>query len=97
MRPHGRAVEMRHVLAIKRDRAARRLDKTKDAAPDGGLAAAALADEPQRLGSAEAEGDTVHRTDLRHLMAEDAAPHRVVFRELVDLERRRLSHASPHP
>ena len=41
--------EAEHVLAAERDVAGRRLDQPQDAAPGRALAAARLADEPERL------------------------------------------------
>ena len=54
------------------DRAGGGLEQPQQRAADGRLAAAALADQAQRLARRDREGDAVHRVDLAGDAAEEA-------------------------
>src|SRR5207237_1889930 len=56
--------EPRHVIAVELDRAGGRLDQAQHGACHRRLAAAAFADQPQRLALADPEGDVVDRINL---------------------------------
>ena len=70
-RPQRAALEPGDVAALELDRAGGRIVEPQDRAAGGGLAAAGLADEPERLALADLEADVVDRLDL----ADPAAQH----------------------
>src|SRR5262249_6171017 len=63
VRPEFGLAEARDVMAVEPDGPSRRLDQAHDGAPHRGLAAARLADEPQRLAGADREAHAVHGVD----------------------------------
>ena len=82
------------VLRVQRppaeqDRPGRRADEPDDGAPERGLAAAGLADQPERLGRREPEGDAVHRVHVPDRPAEHRAPRdREVHPQIAHVEQR---------
>ena|SRR5438309_265493 len=60
-------------LALEDDLALARLDEPQDRAAKGGLAAAGLADQPQRLALPDREVDAVYRPHVAHRALPDAA------------------------
>ena len=85
-------VESRHVLTLEGDLARGRLDEAEDAAASGGLAAARLAHQPQRLALEDAERHVIDGVDARDLSGEEPTPDREVLLEVLDLEQRCLGH-----
>src|SRR5438552_4781161 len=81
-------IERGDVLALERDLTGGRLDQAEDRAARGGLAAARLADEAQRLAGHDVERHVVHRVHTRHLAREQAATDREVLLEVANLEER---------
>jgi hypothetical protein len=75
------------VLAVEDDLAARRLVQPEDGAPDRGLAAAGLADEPEGLAPSDGEADVVDRLDVADVPVEqDAALDREPDPEVLDFD-----------
>ena len=72
-------VEAGDVLAVDADRAGGRLEQLQQRAADRRLAAAALADQAQRLAAPDLERHAVDRVDL----ARDAREHALVDREML--------------
>src|SRR5450759_436801 len=64
---------MRQVAALVEHAAGGGPDELQDSAPGGALAAAALADQAQRLAAADLEVDAVDRVHGSHLVLEDDA------------------------
>ena len=64
-RPHALLVVGGDVLALEHDAAGRRLQHAQHGEPGGRLAAAALADQPERLAAPQREADAVDRLDGR--------------------------------
>src|SRR5262245_37545518 len=84
---------MRDVLSLDLNTAARRLDQAQHAARDRRFAAAGFADEAKRLADAKRKAHAIDRVHRADLAAQDAAPQRIVFYEVGDLEQRaRLGH-----
>src|SRR5947199_2231158 len=79
-------VQRGDVLALEGDLARGRLDQSQDRAAGGGLAAARLAHEPQRLARHDVERHVVDGVDPRHLAREETAADREVLLEVLDLE-----------
>src|SRR6185436_13565730 len=77
---HLRRAEREDVASVVHDAAVARLDQAEDEAAERALAAAALADEAERLAPADADGDAVDRAE-DVLAAEEAAAHGEVLRE----------------
>jgi hypothetical protein len=80
-------------MPVEEDAAARRLDRAQDQPAGGGLAAARLADQPERLAGFDREAHAVHRVDDparrgRRERGEGIAPHREVLDEIPHLEQR---------
>src|SRR6266545_3194498 len=76
----------------------RGLDEAQDAAACGGLAAARLADQAERLPAQDLERHVVHGMDPRHLSGEESAADWEVLLEVLDSEQRRLGHGrEPSP
>ena len=67
------------------------LDQPNDAAPERGLAAAALADEAERLAVLDVERDAVERLDVLARAPEQPRPDREMFLEVSDFEERHLT------
>ena len=82
--------QRRDVLVFEEDAPAGRLDGAQDEATGGRLAAAALADEPQRLPRGDREADAVDRADDALSSGQDAGQETVaegkVLREVLDRE-----------
>src|SRR3546814_10732760 len=74
------------VLALEPHLAAGRLDQPEDAASRRGLAAAGLADDPERFAGLEFEADAVDGIDPVDLASEHAALDRKVLRQVLDAE-----------
>src|SRR5204863_6510227 len=74
------------------DLAAGRIDRAQDAARGGGLAAAALADQAERLALLEDEVDAVDGADMADHRLEESARDREEFLQAADLEQR-VAHA----
>ena len=83
------AAELRDVGPVEDDAAAGRLDQAQQHAADGGLAAAGLADEAERLAPADGEADVVDGLDLADLAMQDAADDGEVLGQVLDLDERR--------
>jgi hypothetical protein len=72
--------ELRDVLAAERDPAVRQGQQADEAAPEGGLSAARLADEPEGLSRPDLQRDVVDRMHARDLaLDQDAALDREVL------------------
>ena len=83
------AVQAGDVDAVIDDRALGRAFQAQDAAPGGGLAAAAFADQAQRLAAPDGEVDAVHRLHLAHLAAgDDALGDREMHAQAAHLQQR---------
>ena len=81
--------ELRDVLAVEHDPSVRRLVQPQDGAADRRLAAARLADEPDRLAAVDRQRHAVDGADVADVPVEDeAALDREVDLELVELEQR---------
>src|SRR5262245_27125702 len=81
------------VAAAEAQDARRGLDQTQDGAANGGLAAARLAYEPERLAGSDGEAHVVDGIDLADRAPEQPLAHREVLFEALDLEEGcRLSH-----
>src|SRR5216683_7469451 len=63
-----------------------RLDQAQDGSAGRGLAAAALAHQPQGLADPDGEADAVDRIDLADRAAQHALAHREVLLEILDLQ-----------
>src|SRR5215207_2305437 len=87
------AAERRHVLALEPHLARGRFDQAQDAAPGRRLAAARLADEPERLAGFELEADAVDGVHPFDVAREQAALHREALHERLDAQQR-LRHAA---
>src|SRR5216110_546532 len=87
-------VERRDVLRPEPDLARRRLDQPEDRATRGGLAAARLADEAERLARQDLERHVVDGVHARDLAREEAAADREVLLEVLDPEQG-LWHGGP--
>src|SRR5262249_38325813 len=86
------------VAARKLDSACGRLDETQYSAPDRGLAATALPDEPQRLPRADSEADIVDRVDEGNGASQETLAHREMLFKACDLQYgSRLSRAPSPP
>ncbi|CUK21701.1 Uncharacterised protein [Achromobacter sp. 2789STDY5608615] len=72
-RLHGAAAQRADVLAVEFDRAAAALDQLQQRAAGGGLAAAGLAHQRQRLAWIQVEADLLHGVHALLHAAEDAA------------------------
>ena len=72
------ALELQDVDAVECDRATRRLDKPHDRAASRRLARAGLADQTERLSSADLERDAVDRA---HLLSQPRSQHALLDRE----------------
>ena len=77
----------RDVLPVEEDPAVGGLVQAQDRAPDGRLAAARLADEPERLPAADREADVVDRAYVAHVAVEhEPALDREVELQVVELD-----------
>src|SRR5204863_8696327 len=74
------------VMAVELDGAGRRLDQAHDGAANRGLAAPALADQPQRLGRADREAHAVDGVDVADGAAQQALAHGKVLAQSRHLE-----------
>src|SRR6202166_329145 len=74
------------LLAFEIDLAGSRFDQAKHATPGGRLAAAGLADKPQRFAAGDLKIDAVDRADTAGLPAEQAALERKFLGEAPDTE-----------
>ena len=83
---HLAPTEVRDVAPVEDDLARRRLDQLDQRAREGRLAAAGLADEPERLARAQCQVDAVDGVDLADRALEDAGPDREVLDELLDAQ-----------
>ena len=75
-------------VAVELDRPGRRLDEPQDEPADRRLAAARLADEPERLAPPDLEADAVDRLDRGDRPLQDPAPDREVLDEVPDADQR---------
>ena len=91
---HGGTVEMGDVLAVDPDGAAGGLQQFQQRAAHRRLAAAAFADQAQRLAAPDGERHTVDGIDMARNTAEHALVDRKVLLEVADLEES-LGHAAP--
>ena len=97
-RAHLRLAEVGDVGAVEGDLPGGRLVEAEERAADGRLAAARLADEPERLAALDLERDAVDGLDVADVAVHhDAAPDREPDLEVVDLDERRPvgAHAAP--
>src|SRR5215211_6900732 len=86
-RPELLLVELRDVLAVEDDPPGRRRVQPQDRAADGGLAAAGLADEPERLAAVDGQRDTVDSLDVSDVPVEhEAALDRKPDAQVVELD-----------
>ncbi len=76
------------LLPVEADGAGARLDEAQDEARGGGLAAAGLPHQRQRLATLDGEGDAIHGTHHALAAAEQAAMDRVVLGQALDLQQR---------
>ena len=82
-RPHRRSGQLRDVLAAQQDLAGGRLEQAHDAAAKRRLAAAGLADQPQRLAGGKVERDVGDGAHMRDRAIEDhPAAHRKRLHQL---------------
>ena len=86
IRRNSFALQATEVDAVETDRALRRLAQADHRPPGRALAAAGLADQPERLALAYLEADPVHGLDGADLGLEDARPDREVDLEILDLD-----------
>ena len=91
-RTQGGGGEVVDAAAVEHHLTGRDVEQPQDRAPDRRLAAAALADERERLAARDREGDAVDRVD-EGARTQQAAADPEVFLEIVDLEQRR-AHAA---
>ena len=84
------SAQLREVLALERDRSLGRLDQPEQRAAQGGLAAAALADEPHDLPALQRQVDAVDGLDRAGVAADQAverpAAQAVVHGEVADVD-----------
>ena len=83
------------LLAVKPDFAVRGLVQVQQGAAHGGLAAAGLADETQRLAPADGEGHVVH--SLQGLGRKHPGIDIEVFLQVLDFNQRILTHSASPP
>src|SRR3954468_20081324 len=87
--------EMRDIRAVDLDLPRSRLDQPQDRATNGGLAAAGLAHQRERLAGADRERHAIDRIDVTGRAAQQALLDREMLLEVRDLENgrsRRLRH-----
>ena len=89
-RPERADREIVDALAVEHHLAGRRVEQTQDAAPDGGLAAAGLAHQRQRLALGDGERHAVHGMYRGDPRAEHARAHHEVLLEVVHLQESRV-------
>ncbi len=86
-------VEREHVAVVEQHPARSGFGQAENRAAEGTLAAAALADQAQRLAALEPETDAIHRLDHPARAPGDDLPdperQRIVDRQVLDLEQRR--------
>ena len=93
---HVRDLQDGAVARVEPHLAAGRIDRAHDAARRGGLAAAALAHQADRLPLADLEADAVDGLDPPHVPAEEPLADREVGAQVVDGEDRGARGAAPH-
>jgi hypothetical protein len=93
-RPQVAAAGVRDVLAAERDAALGRLDQPHERARQRRLAAARLADEPERLALDELERDVVYRVDVAGRAVEQALADREVLLDVLGGQQRRVAVAA---
>src|SRR3954471_23877233 len=76
-------------MPVEFDRSRGRLDQAQHGARDGGFAAAALADHPERLALADRKRDAVNRINLSDGAAQQALFYRKMFLKIHRLQDRR--------
>ena len=86
--PELGALDPRDIRPIELDPARRRVEEAQDHPADRRLAAARLADEPERLAAPDVERDAVDRLDRADLALEDTAADREVLDEVRDADQR---------
>ena len=89
-RAHVGLAEIGHVAAVEADRALGRVDQPEHGAPDGGLAAAGLADQPERLAGADMEAHAIDGIDLAGIAGEQPLLDREVLLQPLHLQHGRL-------
>ncbi len=82
----ARHVDLGAALGAEADLAERRRDGAQDAARGGGLAAAALAHQRQRLAAIDGEAHVVHRAHLADGAAEQSAMDGIELAQIADVE-----------
>ncbi len=88
-RPHLALAQVRDVGAVEADRAAGRLVQAQQRPADRRLAAARLADEPERLAALDRQRDAVDRVHVADVpVHDDPAPDREPDPEVVHLDER---------
>ena len=75
-------LSVRELVAVEHDRPGGRLDEAQDQPPDGRLAAARLADQPERLAAPDLEAHAVDGLDLADRALQDPAADREVLDEV---------------
>ena len=80
------ALDPGDVLAVEADRARGGVDEAQQQPPDRRLAAAGLADEPERLAAADVEAHVVDGLDLGDRPLQDPALHREMLDEVAHLD-----------
>ncbi len=86
--PQVARVERGHVGAVVDHAAAGRLDQPQDRPAGGGLAAAALADQAERLPAVDVEADAVDGSDMIDHAREDASADGKVDLQVLDFQQR---------
>ena len=88
-RPQGALAQVRDVLPVEDHVAVRRLVQAQDRPAERGLAAAGLADEPERLATLDGEGDVVDGLDVADMaVEEEPALDREPDLEVLDVDER---------
>ncbi|MNV37729.1 hypothetical protein D3C71_1292590 [compost metagenome] len=78
--------ERRQIGAVEQHFPARRLDQPENGPPGGGLAAARLTDNSQRLSTEDGQVDAVHRPHRSGLLAEQALADRIMLLQIANLQ-----------
>jgi hypothetical protein len=85
-RPELALLELRDVLPVEADRPRRRIEQAQHETRRRRLAAAGLADDPERLAAAHGQRDVLDRVHDGLAAREHALPHREVLRQVVELD-----------
>ena len=91
-RAHVVGIDIGELVAVEDDPAVRGRGQLDDGPAEGGLAAAGLTDERERLAAVDLEVDAVDRVDRADLAPQDPAVDREVLLEAVHREQRLAGH-----